>query len=76
MGGPQPSHVGKGVAVKPGLYEARSVDTGLVAYVYLDDGERLSEARMRAALRQIADRPRSSRVGQVARWALGDMGED
>jgi hypothetical protein len=60
------------------MYEARSLleDVDAVAYVVLEDGDRLSEARMRAALRQIWDRPKARWVRQTAAWGLGDMGED
>lgn len=54
-----------------GMYEARSLDhPERVAYVLIESGDRLAEHRMRRALEQIADAPKASSVGAVARWAL------
>ena len=62
--------------MKAGLYEARSlIGEKSIALVLLEDVDRLSEVRMRRALEQIADKPRASNVGAVARWALRDVGE-
>lgn len=64
--------------MRPGLYEARSVDhPERVACVVLEDvaGARITLHRMRRALEQIADKPRDRHVGAVARWALEDVEE-
>lgn len=71
MGRPEPEQ-----AVKPGLYEARSLINDSTAFVVLADVDRLREARMAKALRLIWNTPRSQWVKQTAAWGLGDMGED
>lgn len=64
--------------MKAGLYEARSLlGERRIAFVVLEDAAELRSTahRMRRALEQIADKPRASNVGAVARWALRDVEE-
>lgn len=67
--------------MKPGMYEARNLETGAVAYVVLDDDGPLSRKRFAVAYTELL-RVRW-RVGGATRErieealrAVGDMGED